>query len=156
MGRRQKPDPRCKRRLVTFVRKKNRRPLFAIAARFRTLGGVPLTSKAIRKYRDKSGIKSYIAAAKPYLSTKDNAARLNWCIMGQRWTQEKWKTVAFTDEASFTMHPLRYHKRELRAEHNRYVLDNMVHKFKSGYVSLSVWGMFHQENGQRWYVSLGN
>ena len=142
LGRRPKLGPRCIRRLIIFVRKNNRMPLFMIAAQFRTLDGVPLTPKTIRKYLHKSGINSYVAAAKPYLSTKHIDARLNWCILRQQWTLEKWKTVAFTDEASFTLRPLKNHTRVWRTVRTRYVLQNMVPTFKSGYVSLSVWGMF--------------
>ena len=46
-GGRPKLGPRCIRRLIIFVRKNNRMPLFMIAGQFRTLDGVPLTPKTI-------------------------------------------------------------------------------------------------------------
>ena len=38
--------------------------------------------------------------------------------------------------------PMKNHTRVWRTERTRYVLNNMVPTFKSGYVSLSVWGIF--------------
>ena len=100
-----------------FVRKSNRKPLFAIAAQFRTLDGVASRPRPIRKNPQKSGVNSYLAAANPYLSTKRTALRLNWYIIKKQWTLEKWKAVAFTDESSFTLRTLKNHTRVYRAAH---------------------------------------
>ena len=128
-------------------------PLFAIAAQFGTLDVIPIAPKTIRKCLHKSSIKNYVVASKQYLSTNHIAARLIWCIMRQQWTLEKWETVAFTHEASFSLHPLKNQTREWRTERTRYVLNSMVPTFNSGYVSLSAWyalikrtdnvGMYH-------------
>ena len=50
--------------------------------------------------------------------------------------------MAFTDESSFTLRPLKKHMRVRRKVNIRYVLKNIVPTFKSGYVPLCVWGMF--------------
>ena len=84
LGRRPKLGPGCVRRLIVFLRKNNRMPLFAIAAQFGTLDGIPIAPKTIRKFLHKSTIKSYVAASKRYLSTNHIAARLIWCSMRQQ------------------------------------------------------------------------
>ena len=83
-GHRPKLGRRCIRRLILFVRQNNQMPLFTIATQFRSLDGVPLTQKTIRKYLHKSVINGYVADAKPYLSTQHLAATLNWCIKSQQ------------------------------------------------------------------------
>ncbi len=51
----------------------------------------------IRRYLHANEIQSYLAAAKPYLSAKHIADRLNWCITWQQWATTPWDSAAFTD-----------------------------------------------------------
>ena len=60
-----------------YVQEKNREPLFIVAVWFRTLDGSKLSERTIRRILYKSGIRSYVAASKPFLSAKHIAARLN-------------------------------------------------------------------------------
>ena len=60
----------------------------------------------------------------------------------QQWTVEQWNKVAFTDESSFTLRPMKNYARIWRREGTRYAAKNLIPTFKSGYVSLSVWGLF--------------
>ena len=53
--------------------------------------------------------------------------------------------VAFTDEASFTLRSIKNHTKVWRKRNTRYVLENMVPTFKSGYVSLSAWRIFSSQ-----------
>ena len=55
---------------------------------------------------------------------------------------QQWDTVAFSDESSFTLRPLKNHTRIWRTIGTRYETDNIVPTFKSGNASLSIWGMF--------------
>ena len=141
-GRKRLLGPRCVRRLLNFVRKNNKQPLFYIAANFKTIDGSNLSQKTIKRYLHRNGIRSYIAASKPYLTSKHIAARLNWCITRQQWSMQQWKNVAFSDESSFTLKPIKNHSRVWRLNNTRYANRNMVPTFKSGFVSLSVWGLF--------------
>ncbi len=77
MGRKLKLGPRCVRRLILYVRKNNKMPLYTIAANFRASNGTKLSERTIRGYLHKNGIHSFVAAAKPYLSLKYIDARLN-------------------------------------------------------------------------------
>ena len=141
-GRQQKLGPRCIRRLLNYVKANNRLPLFLIAVRFRTVDGTRLSQRTIRRYLHNNGLRSYVAASKPYSTAKHMEARSSCCTLRRRWTIEQWSEVAFTDESSFTLRPLKNHTRVWRQICKRCVAKNMVHSFKSGYVSLSVRGMF--------------
>ena len=58
------------------------------------------------------------------------------------WNSQQWSIVAFTDEALCTLRPLKNYARVWRREVERFETQNMLPSFKSGFVSLSVWGMF--------------
>ena len=58
------------------------------------------------------------------------------------WRIAEWDKVAFTDEASFTLRLLKNYLRVWRREDTRYESRNTVSTYKSGFVSLSVWGHF--------------
>ena len=141
-GRKHKLGPRCQRRLIKYVRDNNKQPLFVIAARFRTLDGTKLSKRTIRRYLHKKHIRSYIASSKPFLTMKHIDARLSSRTLRHAWTMQQWSKVAFTDECSFTLRPMKNYIRVWRREGSRYETANMVHTFKSGYVSMSVWGLF--------------
>ena len=51
-------------------------------------------------------------------------------------------TVAFTEEASFTLRPLQNHTIVWRHLGKCYVAKNSVHPSLLGYVSLSIWRLF--------------
>ena len=137
-GRKHKLGPRCVRRLLNYVRDNNRQPLFVIAARFRTKNGEKLSERTIRRYLHKNGVKSYVAASKPFLTANHVTARLNWCVIRQQWSIQQWSRVAFTDESSFTLRPTKNYTRVWRKEVTRYATKNVFPTFNSGYVSLSV------------------
>ena len=141
-GRKQKLKPRCVRRLLKYVRENNRVPLFIVAARFRTLDGSKLTQRTIRLYLHESGIRSYFAASEPFLSAKHIAATLNWCVVRQQWTMQQWRNVAFKNESSFTLKPIKNHGRVWRKLSTRYSARNIIPSFKSGFVSLPVRRLF--------------
>jgi len=141
-GRNKKLDSNCYKSLLKYVATNNKLPLFVIAAQFRTADGQKLSIRTIRRYLHKSGIRSYVSAAKPYLSEKHIAVRLQWCTMRLDWTAQKWENVAWTDESSFTLRPTKNHSRVWRKVGTRYETQNMVPTFKSGNASLCIWGMF--------------
>ena len=58
------------------------------------------------------------------------------------WSIEEWNKVAFTDEASFTLRPLKNYVRVWRREGTGYETRNIIFTFKSVFVLLSVWGLF--------------
>ncbi len=128
--------------MLNYVYNNNKQSLFAFAANFSTRDGVKISERTLLGYLQKNSIKSYVAASKPFLTTKHITARLNWCIIREQWSMQQWYKVAFTDESSFTLrHPKNY-ARVWRLEGTRYESNNMLPAFKSGYVSLSVRGLF--------------
>ena len=149
MGRKHKLGPRCQRRLLNFVRNNSKQPLYMIAAQFHNSDGTTLSARSIGRYLHNNGILSFVAASKPYLSLKHVNARLTWCTERYLWTMQQWDEVAFTDEASFTLRPLKNYLRVWRRECTRYEKRNMVSRFKSGFVSLSVWGLFSTRGRSR-------
>ena len=54
----------------------------------------------------------------------------------------RWDTVAFSDESSFTVRPTTLRKRVWRTSGTRFNNENLVPMFKSGFVSISVWAAF--------------
>ncbi len=53
-----------------------------------------------------------------------------------------WNNVMFYDESSFTVRTIHLCKRVWRKEGTRFRTSNLIPTFKSGYVSLSIWGVF--------------
>ncbi len=51
----------------------------------------------------------------------------------------------FSDESSFTVRPIHLRKRVWRKEGTRFRTSNLIPTFKSGYVSLSIWGGFSKQ-----------
>ena len=144
-GRLHKLGPRCVRKLLNYVRDNGRLPLFAIASQFRAANSERLSVRTLQRYLHRDGINSYVAAVKPFLTERHISYRLNWCPKRRNWTQEMWDKVAFTDEASFTLRPIKNYVKVWRKRNTRFELKNMAPTFKSGYVSLSVWGMFSSQ-----------
>ena len=118
-GRKFKLGLSCVQRLLNYVRENNSLPLFAIAAIFRATDGDTVSERTIRRCLHNNGIRSYIAAAKTFLTAKHIASRLSWCADILHWKQVQWNSVAFTDEPSFTLRPLRNHMKTLeKSEHS--------------------------------------
>ena len=55
---------------------------------------------------------------------------------------QQWSKVAFADESSFALRPMKSYVRVWRREGSRYETANMIHTFKPGFMSISVWGPF--------------
>lgn len=142
VGRKPKLLPTNHVHLLNYVHTHNKLPLYAISAQYCTPNGEKLSKDTIRRCLHTNGIRSYVAAVKPYLSEKHVAARLNWCMARQQWTNQQWDTVAFSDESSFTLRPVKNYSRVWRKSGTRYETDNIVPTFKSGNASLCIWGMF--------------
>jgi transposase len=57
---------------------------------------------AIRSALRKEGFKRYVARAKPPLSERNKAIRLEWAQEHVSWTREQWDTILWTDETWVT------------------------------------------------------
>ena len=69
-------------------------------------------------------------------------ARVTWARQHINWTITQWSNVAFTDEASFTVRPVKNRLTVWRHRGSRLQPRNIVPTFKSGYQTVSVWGGF--------------
>lgn len=78
-----------------------------------------------------SYINSYVADANPYLRTKDITARFKWCITKKNGHWRNKKTVACTDEASFTLRLLKNFTKLWKNERARYLLYSLILAFRS-------------------------
>ena len=144
-GRKLKLNPRCRRRLLRMMDDNGFKPLHVIAQNFRTANGGRICTRTIQRYIHRAGMRSYSAVPKPYLTAKHIQARLHWAIVRQSWMQTDWEKVMSSDESSFTVRPIHLGKRVWRKEGTRFRTSNLVPNFKSGYVSLSVWGEFSKQ-----------
>ena len=63
--------------------------------------GIPGHLNTIRTALAKEGYYRRIARAKPWLTPKHMAARLEWCLEHVNWSDRQWLSVLWTDEASF-------------------------------------------------------
>jgi hypothetical protein len=57
---------------------------------------------AIRNALRKEGFKRYVARAKPPLSDKNKADRLQWALQHVSWSREQWELILWTDETWVT------------------------------------------------------
>ena len=76
------------------------------------------------------------------MSTTNIEARKNWADTHESYSTREWNSVIFSDESLFTLRPLKNSAHVWRKTSDCYDPTNMVPTFKSGYVSISVWGVF--------------
>ena len=116
--------------------------LHTILALFYESTGVNLRLRTGKRYILSLKMYCFVAVQKPYLSTKNIAARVLWARTHQNWKHEEWKNVMFTDELCFSVRPMKnkLHVRRKKGKslHQKFV----VPTFKSGYLTISVWGGF--------------
>ena len=131
--------------LINYVCLYNKSPLHNIGGQCSTANRLQIPIDTVRGCLHANGIRSYVAASKPYYSDKHVVSRLNWCTLKQESTTQQWDRVAFTDESSFTFHPVSDHLRVWRKSETRYETYeayNIAPTFESGNVSLCIWSIF--------------
>ena len=116
MGRKPKLSERGMRLLRRYILDNKFEPLYTIAARFNDSIGLNLLARTVRRYMRKLKMNWYIAVQKPYLSTKNIAARILWARTHEEWTHTRWSNVLFTDESSFTVRPVKNRLRVWRTK----------------------------------------
>ena len=142
MGRKPKLSERGMRLLKKYVLQNCFEPLYVITARFNAATKLQLSINTTRRYIKKLKMYSYVAIQKPFLRKKNISARIKWAMMHKNWTLNQWSKVAFTDEASFTVRPMRNRLKVWRHRGKGMLPNNIVPTFKSGYQTISVWGCF--------------
>jgi len=100
----------------------------------------PISKPTARKALASKGIRSRIAAKKPFLSERHTKARLEFALAHKEWTTEDWKRVVWTDESTFEIGKYSRQPRVLRAVGEKYIKECLAPTFKSGRTSLMIWG----------------
>jgi transposase len=137
-GRQPKLNFRDKRQLAWILVAYRRVPLAAIADSMR----VKVCTRTVRKYIRSIGYSSRIAAKKPFLKDAHKVQRLAFARAHLHWTEDDWKNVIWTDESSFETGKHSRLIRVWRQAYERYSMDCLVPTFKSGRISVMVWGGF--------------
>ena len=141
-GRKLKLSERAQRALLKLVRENRFKPLHYITAEFNKFSPCTVSVKTVKRYLHRHGIRNYVAVSKPFLSKNNVCRRKQWDANHAKWCNEQWDRVVFSDESSFTVRPTTLRNRVWRKPSTRHHLNNAVHTFKSGYVSISVWAAF--------------
>ncbi len=141
-GRSKKLTPRDTRSLLKVADKLRFKPLHKITSTYNQFAPVNVSINTVRRTLKANGIQNYTAASKPYLSSKNMKERITWANIHDNWNDDQWDRVVFSDESSFTVRPTSLKRHVWRKSNTKFELHNMVPTFKSGYVSLSVWGAF--------------
>jgi transposase len=143
-GRPRKLTARDYRKLVRIVIRNRRARLADIT--FQSDMSVSLPT--IRESLHRLGLWNRIARKKPFLSKNHIARRLKWARERKNWTMDVWKMVIWTDEASVELGKNSRDMRVWRKLDEEWDTRCLVPSFKSGRVSVMVWGcMVHGKLG---------
>lgn len=74
------------------------------------------------------------------LTRRHRHERLNWAQIHQRWVQQQWHSVLFTDESRFTVQFADGRLRVWRRKGERYDAPNVIQRDRYGGGSVMVWG----------------
>ena len=97
--------------LKRIVVKNIKKPLYVSVSEFKQYYSYNICIKTVRKYIYKCGIRNYAAVSKPYRMPRHILNRKRWANMHKNWSVDKWATVAFSDESTFTLKPTTLRKR---------------------------------------------
>ena len=124
--------------LVNEVTKNRRAPLYKV---INTLDlTCSLTTAKTTLYE--AGIRSHVAAKKPFISERHAAARISWCEKYKEKPASYWNQVIFSDESSVEIGKQSRQIRVWRGIGERFDNECLAPTFKSGRKSVMVWGCF--------------
>jgi transposase len=135
-GRPKKMSPRDTRELVRIVKGERRATLGDITNSLST----SVSRQTVRNTLKEVGIRSRIAAKKPFLSTVHRQRRLEFARKHQDWTVEDWRKVIWCDESTFEIGKNSRQVRVWRTVDEKYSDSCLAPSFKSGRSSLMIWG----------------
>ena len=67
------------------------------------VGRIQISSKTVIRRLAAQGIQSRRPVCKQSLSVRHRASRLTWALRYQRWTQQQWSNIIFSDEKTFVV-----------------------------------------------------
>lgn len=101
---------------------------------------VTISTKTVRRRLKEAGIKSYLPARGPLLTTDHRVARANFARSYQSWNDDDWGKILFTDESRFCLKPDDRRVKVWRRPGERYAQCNIVGRESYGGGSVMVWG----------------
>ena len=135
---------RDERQLVNTIKKDRRASLADITNKWNANVSMSTTRRVLHGLE----LNSRKAQKKPFLNDRHIAQRLAWALERKNWSLEEWKRVIWTDEASFELGKNSREIRVWRKSDEVWNADCLAPTFKSGRVSLMVWGcMVHGRLG---------
>jgi len=102
----------------------------------------PVGESTVRRYLHRACLRSYAVVTKPFLTPRHVALGRKWGRGKSSWTLDDWAKVNFADESTFTLRPARGEAHVWRRPTTRYLPACLRPSFKSGRLSLLVWGGF--------------
>lgn len=127
-----------KRILIQEATKERRLPLREIISKLELKCSLSTAKNILHS----SGLRSYIASPKPFISEKHASTRVEWCKKNKNMTVRDWANIIFSDESSVEIGKQSRQVRVWRHKGERFEEDCIVPIFKSGRRSVMVWGCF--------------
>lgn len=101
-----------------------------------------LSARTVRRRLVHMGLFGRIAVKKPLISKKNRKARLEFARTHISWSDEKWKTVLWSDESKFNIFGSDGKHYVRRPKDTRYSVKYQIPTIKHGGGSIMVWGCF--------------
>lgn len=98
-----KTSSRIDREIIKKITAKRSLSAPKIAGQLHEQFGVSIHPQTVRNRIHDAGFKARVARKKPFISKKNEAARLKWAKEHSTWTIDDWKRVIWSDESKFNL-----------------------------------------------------
>ncbi|KAH7944208.1 hypothetical protein HPB52_017190 [Rhipicephalus sanguineus] len=106
--------------------------------------GLVASTQVVRERLHVGGLRSRVAAMKPFVSSENRIRRLLFAQEHRSWTVEEWQNVIFTDESTFASR-WDQQQRTWRTQGTRFDAPNLHRVASSGRCSVNVWGSISKD-----------
>lgn len=139
-GRKKITTARQDRAIVMEVKKNRRVSAGSITEKVRELGGSPISVQTVRNRIHESGFAGRVARIKPFIATRNKRRRLAFSKTHQLKDSSYWNRIVFSDESKFMVGGSDGKVMVWRKPHEEFLPQCLKPSFKSGRVSVMVWG----------------
>lgn len=137
-GRPRALDKQKKKALLKAAMRERRKPLRALVNDLELGCSLRTATRALQSF----GVRSRIAAVKPFLEERHIKERFEWCQKMRSMSAYDWWHVIFSDETSVEIGKQSRQIKVWRHEGERYKAECLRPSFSSGRRSVMVWGCF--------------